>query len=199
MGIQRQHKAIARKRGNNVTLIGMPGSGKSTMARLCSRYLQRPFVDTDHILCELANCASTGELSYRTNRVEYMEVEESAVRSIPIDTQDHIIATGGSVVYSPRAIRHLQKLGAIIYIDVEFEILENRVGDLVKRGVLLAEGQSFKSLYDERHILYKRYADMEFTPGELDVRTSVRLLSALISYIEDGRRRLYAEEKNSRN
>ncbi len=190
-----KHYAFPRRRGDNITLIGMPGSGKSTLGYIAAKELKRPFVDTDDVLCEMTGTADTGELSAKTDFQGFVAYEEEAVLSLR--RKKHIIATGGSVVYSPRAMRHLQKLGSVIYIQVPLEVIEKRVGSLTERGVILAPGQSMADLYRTRHRLYKRYADIEFIPAELNVRTSGTLLAAMITYLEGERKRNYEQAHRS--
>lgn len=196
MNKTRRHYAFPRRRGNNITLIGMPGSGKSTLGYVAAKELERQFVDTDDLLCRMTGTKDTGELSALTDFEGFVREETKAVRSL--DVTSHIIATGGSVVYSPRGMRHLQKLGFVIYIQVPLETIEKRVGSAAERGVILEAGQTMADLYKTRHKLYRRYADIEFIPGELNVRTSGILLAAMIEYLEK-ERRYYNEEETYRS
>lgn len=194
MSAKAKHYAFPRRRGNNITLIGMPGCGKSTLGRVTAEILGREFLDTDRVLCEMTGTKDTGELSEKTDFDGFVREEERAVRSVR--TEKHLIATGGSVVYSRRGMYHLQKLGSVIYIQVPLETIEQRVGSASERGVILAPGQTMADLYETRHRLYRRYSDIEFIPGELDVRTSAQLLAAMIEYMEGARERYYEEIKD---
>lgn len=189
---RKRYQAFPRRRGNNITLIGMPGSGKSTLARISASMMKRPYIDTDHVLCAMENVRSTGELSAKTDFHGFVEAEERAIRSLPLDLDNHFIATGGSAVYSARGMRHLQKLGPILYIEVPVGILQSRLGDLDERGVILRKGQTFEDLYKDRHRLYRRYADMEFRVDELDVGSSAKLLVALVTFLEKEREKHHA-------
>ncbi len=197
MAETRKHYAFPRRRGDNITLIGMPSSGKSTLGRLVAKMLDRPFLDTDDVLAKRTGTKSTAELADALDFDGFVREEELAVRSV--ETKKTIIATGGSVIYSPRGMRHLQKLGPIIYIEQALERIEERVNLNPERGVILAPGQSFADLYETRHKLYLRYADMEFFPETLDVKTSAKLLAALITYLEEERSRVDGKEKNRRH
>lgn len=188
----KKHQAFPRIRGSNVTLIGMPGSGKSTMAKVTAKFMRRRKIDTDNVLCKMTHSSSTGDLLLKTDGKSYLKAEEKAVLSLALNLENHIIATGGSVVYSARGMRHLQKLGAIIYIEVPIDILEKRLGSLEERGVILKPGESFRDLYERRHKLYKRYADMEFRPADLDVGSSAKLLAALIEFMEAEKEKYHA-------
>ena len=71
-----------------------------------------------------------------------------------------VIATGGSVIYRDKAMQHLKTLGKIVYLQLPYEVIERRLGDLKKRGVALKDGFTLKDLYNERTPLYEKYADV---------------------------------------
>ena len=77
-----------------------------------------------------------------------------------INTHKSIIATGGSAVYGKDAMTHLSSIGTVIYLKLPYEEIEERLGDLTKRGVSIKKGQTLKSLYNERIVLYEKYADI---------------------------------------
>ena len=77
-----------------------------------------------------------------------------------VAAENTVIATGGSVVYSPKAMAHLKSLGRIVYLCLEYNEVERRLGDLHERGVAIAPGKTLKDLFDERTPLYNKYADI---------------------------------------
>jgi len=85
-------------------------------------------------------------------------VEEEAVCTV--QAQNSVIATGGSVVYSEKAMAHLKAQGKVVYLNLSFEEMERRLGDLHARGVAIAPGSTLQDLYDERTPLYEKYADI---------------------------------------
>ena len=87
-----------------------------------------------------------------------MEIEADVNAAVEIENV--VLATGGSVVYKERAMKHLKEIGTVIYLKVSYEELEKRLGNLKERGVALKEGQTLKDLCDERCPLYERYADI---------------------------------------
>ena len=76
-----------------------------------------------------------------------------------IDADHHVIATGGSVVYSEPGMMHLKNGGKIVFLNLPCKKLLKRIGDIETRGVVLPASQTFLDMYNERLPLYKRYAD----------------------------------------
>lgn len=141
----------------NLILVGMPGSGKSTLGVLLAKKLVKQFCDTDIIIQEM-----TGEpLQDTIDRDGYMrlrEIEEEACASV--NFWDTVIATGGSAVYSDTGMRHLKTTGRVIYLDVSLDELLVRIPDMETRGIAMKPGQTFQNLFDERNTLYHQYADI---------------------------------------
>ena len=77
-----------------------------------------------------------------------------------LNVKKTIIATGGSAVYGKEAMEHLKEIGEIVYLKADYATIEKRLGNLEKRGVALKPGQTLKDLYDERTVLYEKYADV---------------------------------------
>jgi shikimate kinase len=149
----------------NLVLIGMPGAGKSTCGVLLAKAMGRPFIDTDVWIQSLEGCRLQEIIDGRglaaMRAVEEQRVLELAVRG-------HVVATGGSVVYSPAAMRHLRAAGEVIFLEVGVALLHERLGDAAERGIVRAPGQSFAELYAERLPLYRRYADHTIACDGLD-------------------------------
>ena len=141
---------------NNITLIGMPASGKSTVGVILAKILGLSFVDTDLVIQQREGALLCDIISER-GLEGFLKAEESAVLSIgPSNT---VIATGGSVVYSEAGMEYLKSLGKVVYLKVEKEDLFGRLHHIRQRGVALREGQTLRDLYDERTVLYEKYAD----------------------------------------
>lgn len=88
----------------------------------------------------------------------FKRIEEEVLLSIDLD--NIILSTGGSAVYYPKVMEHYKKIGVIIYLYCSYEVIEERLGDFSKRGVVLKPDQTLRDLYEERTALYKRYADI---------------------------------------
>ena len=141
---------------SNIVLIGMPGSGKSTCGVLAAKALLKNFFDTDLLLQNLEGKRLQSIIN--ENGIEYFnEAEERAILSL--DIRGTVIATGGSVVYSEKAMAHLRSLGKIIYLRLSYEEMEKRIKNITTRGIVLKEGETLLDMYNERAPLYEKYAD----------------------------------------
>lgn len=142
---------------DNLILIGMPGSGKSTAGVVLARTLNYAFVDSDIVIQQTMNKRLSQLLDeYGTEGFRQLENRINA----SLDVHHTVIATGGSVIYGPEAMAHLKKIGTVIYLDLSYPAIENRLGDLHARGVTMKPGQTLHDLYNERTPLYQQYADI---------------------------------------
>ena len=141
----------------NIVLIGMPGSGKSTVGVLLAKALGMSFVDTDLELMQ-----RTGRKLQQILDIDgldfFLREEESTIRNL--NYHHAVIATGGSVVMEPEAMEHLRENAIIIFLDVSLEELRRRITNIRSRGIAFAPGQKLEEIYDERIPLYRRYADL---------------------------------------
>lgn len=159
------------------TLIGMPGCGKSCMGRAISKKLKMRNIDGDRVI-ERMYGKKLHELIAEFGTDEFMKMEQTALLSI--DADDFILSTGGSAVYYPEVMEHYKKRGKIIYLYCSYEIIEKRLGDFSKRGVVLKPGQTLRDLYNERTALYKKYADITVDcSGEAYVKYQWRVVNAI--------------------
>ncbi len=142
---------------NNLALIGMPGAGKSTLGVLLAKRTARSFLDTD-LLIQQAEGAPLQEIIEKRGVELFRSVEARIV--LGLDCSNAVVATGGSVVYSEVAMKHLGRLGTRIYLDVPLAELDRRLGNLDKRGVIRGPGQDLGDLLAERRPLYERWADI---------------------------------------
>ena len=140
----------------NLVLIGMPGCGKSTCGVLAAKALCKEFVDTDLVIQQKEKMPLQ-QIINRKGNVYFAAAEEGAICSL--EARNAVISTGGSVVYSPKAMAHLKKNGLVIYLRISFSTMIKRISDMSSRGILLRAGESIDSMFDERQALYERYAD----------------------------------------
>jgi shikimate kinase len=142
----------------------MPGSGKSTVGVVLAKQASRDFVDTDVIIQTLER-RSLQEIVDNDGHVALRRIEEEVLLSLSL--RNHVIATGGSVVYSDAAMNHLKSDGIIVFLDADLQTLESRVHDFGTRGLAKRADQSFAELYEERLPLYTKYADITVKCGDL--------------------------------
>ena len=142
---------------DNIILTGMPSCGKSTLGRMLAKELGYAFIDTDDVIIQRNGCPLKDILD-NEGLDGFIRREEEAVCSVTAERT--IIATGGSVVYSPKAMAHLKSLGRVIYLCLDYNEVEHRLGDLHERGVAIAPGKTLRDLFDERTPLYEKYADV---------------------------------------
>lgn len=141
----------------NITLIGMAGAGKSTIGRILAKRLSYTFIDVDHLIKE-----NTGmplqTLIDKQGDSALISFEEEAILSLG-QVDRCVISPGGSVVYSEKAMEHLKKISKIIFLDTDFRSISRRLPNARKRGIVGLRDRSLKELFEERIVLYHKYAD----------------------------------------
>lgn len=159
---------------NNVILIGMPGAGKSTVGVVLAKKLGYSFMDSDLIIQK-----QTGKLLHQLieerGEAGFLVLENEI--NAALNPEHCVIATGGSAIYGQEAMEHLKKTGSVVYLRLPFEELEDRLGDLHQRGVVLKEGFTLLDLYKERIPLYEKYADFTIDCDQKRIREIVEEIS----------------------
>ncbi len=163
---------------NNIILIGMPGSGKSTVGVVLAKKLGFQFVDSDLVIQE-----QSGKLLYQLieglGEAGFLALENEINAGIQADKS--VVATGGSAVYGNEAMCHFKEIGTVVYLKLPYEELKERLGDLHKRGVVIREGSSLRELYEERVPLYEKYADLVINCSGRDLRSIVEKIAEEVS------------------
>ena len=142
---------------NNIVIIGMPGAGKSTLGVILAKTLGRTFIDTDIVAQEMSG-RLLQEIIDEEGTAAFLKTEEKTILSL--HCRHAVIATGGSVVFSGKAMAHLKQDAVVIYLKISFEEMVRRLGTITTRGIVLDAGQSLRDMYIQRVPLYEKYADI---------------------------------------
>lgn len=140
-----------------IILIGMAGAGKSTIGEALAKRLDWAFMDSDHLI-EAIYATRLQDVTDALSKDAFLDVEATVISSIKANRA--VIATGGSVVYRERAMRHLASLGPIVHLDVPLDIVEERIARNPQRGLAIGPGQTLRDIFLERQELYTRYATL---------------------------------------
>jgi len=141
----------------NITMIGAPSCGKSTVGVLLAKRLGMSFIDVDIVIQE-----QTGKLLKEIIAEQgtdgFIKVEGDIAASL--EAENSVIAPGGSICYEDWAMEHLKAISTVVYLRISYDEMEKRIGNVVDRGVAIPDGYTLKDLYDERAKLYEQYADI---------------------------------------
>jgi shikimate kinase len=148
---------MSSQKKSNIVLIGMPGSGKSTVGIILAKRTSHDYIDTD-VVIQSAEHRSLQDILDKEGYMRLREIEARVLQGINVE--NHVISTGGSAVYSDAAMQHLRKNGICVYLDVSVETLRKRINDYETRGIAKRPDQSFADLFQERTTLYRKYADI---------------------------------------
>ena len=186
----------------NITMIGMPSSGKSTIGVLLAKRLGFSFVDVDIVIQE-----KEGRLLKEIIADEGMDgflAVENRINA-GLDVSLSVIAPGGSVIYGEEAMEHLKEISEVVYLKMSYEEMEKRIGNVVDRGVALTPGFTLRDLYNERVPYYEKYADITIdeagkTPGQTvdelrDIIEGMMDKDMIQSIVEEQKLRLEEKDK----
>lgn len=171
----------------NIVLIGMPGSGKSTVGRILAKALCMNFLDTDTLIQHKENKPLQKIINIKGNEY-FLRMEEDVLMSLP--GEGTVIATGGSAVLLPVAMDHLRDTSDIVYLEADYGLIRKRLWNLKTRGIVLAPGKTLEDLYVGRKPHYEKYAGITVrvkrrTPDEI-VSRILGLLGRKRCDLEDG-------------
>ncbi len=169
---------------NNIILIGMPGCGKSTLGVLLAKNLAYHFLDSDLLIQQKAGKKLQDILDQDGNEV-FGKLENEV--NLSLDIQNTVLATGGSAVYWEESMLHLKSIGLVVYLQVPYEELKSRITNMDSRGIVIPEGKTFRDIYEERNILYLRYADLVISEkNDQDLWTNCCRVADAIRNFEEG-------------
>lgn len=167
------------RKNMNIVLTGMSGAGKSTLGVLLAKALGMDFVDTDLVIQQHEG-RLLQDIIDNEGIEKFLEVEEKIVSELQL--KNSIISTGGSVVYSEKAMNVLKQSGQIIYLHVPYEEIKRRLINITTRGIVIKKGNSLKDVYEERVPLYMKYSDKTLDCSNKDIEHCV---SEIIKKIQE--------------
>lgn len=142
----------------NITLIGMAGVGKSTIGKVLAKRLGCTFIDVDSLIREKTGMPLQTLIDTRGD-LALIRLEEETVLGLKLKG-DSIISPGGSVVYSEKAMNFLKENSTIVYLDASFRNIIKRIRNPGQRGLVGFKDKSLRELFEERLVLYRKYADI---------------------------------------
>jgi shikimate kinase len=140
---------------NSISLIGMAGAGKSTVGKELAKILDFRLVDSDTLIEEQYE-KSLQNILEDEGYIKLREIENLVLKNLRL--HETILSTGGSAVYSDEAMQHIQQYSKVIFLDVPYDQILERVPSFLDRGFAKAPSQSIEEAFEERQELYKKYS-----------------------------------------
>ena len=140
-----------------ISVIGMPGSGKSTVGATLARALGLELVDADGLI-EAQEQQTLQQIMDTHGNAVFRAIEEQVLTQMPLFSS--VISTGGSVIYSEKIMARLSAHSTVVYLRARLETIEYRVSLAPHRGIASDGEQTLRDLYEERVPLYERYGDI---------------------------------------
>lgn len=139
-----------------ITLIGMPGAGKSAVGKALARELGYSFVDIDERIEGRAGMP-LHEVLNSAGDLEFVRIEEQEVLDLR-RVDNTVISPGGSIVYSEKAMKKLKAMSKVVFLSVSLDTIKKRIGN-APRGIVGLEEKGIERIYEEREKIYRKYAD----------------------------------------
>ena len=158
----------------NIILIGMPSAGKSTVGVIVAKNRGMYFVDTD-VLLQTQQGRLLQDIINEDGIETFLKLEERAILSL--NCENTVIATGGSVIYSEKAMMHLKKNGIVIYLYIDMKTVNKRLKNIKTRGVVLSPGQNLEEVFITRTPLYEKFADNIINCSEYSIDSTIDTLN----------------------
>lgn len=160
-----------------ISLIGLPGSGKSTVGRQLARKLQLPFLDSDHLLEQRLGC-SIRAFFEREGEARFRDLEAQIIDELT-QSGAGVLSTGGGVVLRPDNRQHLHQRTRVVYLNSYPEELFRRLRHDKNRPLLQVADplQRLRDLYAQRDPLYRETAHFSMDTGRPSVASLVNMIA----------------------
>jgi len=158
-----------------ISLVGLPGSGKSTVGRQLARRLQLPFSDSDQVIEQRIGCPIR-EYFEREGETSFRDIEEQVLDELT--QQSGVLSTGGGAVLRDANRQHLHTRGKVVYLKSTPEELMRRLRHDTQRPLLQVGDplQRLRELYAVRDPLYREAAHFVIDTGRPSVATLVNMI-----------------------
>jgi len=147
-------------KSESIILIGMAGAGKSTIGMLLAGALGFDFIDLDDYI-EAKDGKKLQEIIDAEGEEAFLQMEKQ--RMYEIDLSRTVVAPGGSIIYHSDLMGYLRQCTTLVHLDNTFENIEERLTDVLIRGVVGLKNKSLKQIYNERRPLYSSFAHITVT------------------------------------
>lgn len=171
-----------------MALIGMPGSGKSAVGRIIAEKLGWDFLDTDRLIERRFGLKLQAVID-QVGTEAFSRIEEETVLSLG-QVERTVISTGGSVVYSESAMRHLCSISTVIFLDLPIDAIRRHVSLEAPRGIVGMDEGGLERLYEQRFTLYLKHAQVVVLLDSCTTEeAATRVLSQWKEYVGQDRQR----------
>jgi shikimate kinase len=149
----------SKQADEHIALIGLPGTGKSTVGRQLARHLDRPFIDTDHLIEQRIGCSISVYFEHQ-GEPAFRNIEAQVIEEVTALNDGAVIATGGGAVLRPDNREHLRQRCTVIYLRASAEELARRMRHDRRRPLLQGADvlTRMRQLLADRDPLYRQTA-----------------------------------------
>ena len=145
---------------NNIFLIGLMGSGKTSIGKILAKNLKKNFLDIDNEIINKMNL-TISEIFEKYGEIKFREMESEILHSLTID-KNAVISTGGGIILNKKNISKMKEMGVIVHLDIDTKTQIFRVKNTKNRPLLDGKGlqDKLKKMKIERDKIYKEVSDI---------------------------------------